>query len=476
MQKDEPFQSNNLKIAIFGALFLLSFAQLVLQFTGYSFALDLSRMAFLALFVSMVPIFKFREWALCGFSIALIFGLSQKQDGWSDISFALDRAAFFAAFIYLVTLLKEAAQNSHSVLKLGTYLTNQPPGRRYYSLAFGGHTMGVLLNFGAISLLTPLIQRGVRAKTKHPIQASKLEQQQISSLIRGFSWMIMWSPTALTQAVLFTSFPDTNLWLTIPLGIAAALVMIFIGRIEDRLRWQGNLLETPLEILEFPTKAAKRFLTICVLLIGATFIVAYLAEVSAALGLMLVAPFVMVGWIFEQNFKKPALHAAKKTISDLSSILTQSSIVLGRSAITLGAAGFIGEAAARLAPIDVFAVFLEQLSLQSWMILIALPLIITLCGQIALSPILIVVFLASVFNQLPVLPADPSLIVFALGAGWAMSMLASPNASATLLISGVTGIAPTTLTWRWNGLYALICYLVFIGCFYLLDKQMSYIL
>ena len=39
-------------------------------------------------------------------------------------------------------------------------------------------------------------------------------------------------------------------------------------------------------------------------------------------------------------------------------------------------------------------------------------------------------FLATVINQLPVMPADPNLIVFALGAGWTLNMSASPNVSA----------------------------------------------
>lgn len=42
-------------------------------------------------------------------------------------------------------------------------MTQRPQGRREFSLSIGGHILGVLLNFGAISLLTPLIQRGSKA-------------------------------------------------------------------------------------------------------------------------------------------------------------------------------------------------------------------------------------------------------------------------------------------------------------------------
>ena len=82
---------------------------------------------------------------------------------------------------------------------------------------------------------------------------------------------------------------------------------------------------------------------------------------------------------------------------------------------------------------------------------------------------MVVVFLAAVINELPTLPADPNHIVFALSAGWALSMTASPNASATLLISSIARVPPTTLTWRWNGLYALLCFVAFVVCFALLS-------
>ena len=464
-------------MAIVAALITLSTAQLTLQFTGLQSAVLISRFAFLCLCLSMAATFALREWALVSIAALLVVGLSQTDDGWTDILLALDRAAFFASFIYLVTLLKEAAQRSDSVLQLGNFLTRQPPGRRYYTLAFGGHIMGVLLNFGAISLLTPLIQRGARAGNpttkKDRLQADQLEQQQITALIRGFAWMIMWSPTALTQAIFFTAFPDANWWITIPMGIAATFVMIFLGRFEDRMRWRHQPKVTTQGHLSFPNKAARQFFFICAALIGSTIIIAFLAKVSGALALMLVAPLVMIGWIFEQNDCGDFRSSARSTASNLAEILTRSATVLGRSAVTLGAAGFIGEAAAKLAPVDKFAAHLETLAIPGWMVLVALPIIINLCGQIALSPILVVVFLASVLNQLPALPADPNLIVFALGAGWALSMAASPNASATLLISGVTGIPPTTLTWRWNGTYALLSFAVFAVSFYLATRIMG---
>lgn len=446
-------------------LAVLSLSTLVHQFLGSSFGLMIARWAFLALCLCMVSRFSVREWVLTLLAFTLAVGLLVRNHDLPAILFALDRAAFFAAFIYLVTLLKEAAQRSASVLDLGLYTTRQPRGRRYYGLAVGGHILGVLLNFGAVSLLTPLIQRGARKASEDTLAVRRAEQQQISALLRGFSWMIMWSPTALTQAVLFTTFPSIDQSVTIVLGISAAVIMILIGRFEDRLRWRNTQLPTVLQSQDLPMSSALRFGIICALLIGLTFGVLLATGVSAAIALMLVAPVLMVAWICGQQFKSRSGNILGSTIVIVCRILSQSSISMGRSAFMLGAGGFIGEAAAKLAPVDLVAHSLEHVDMPDWLFLMALPVLISLAGQIALSPILIVVFLSAIINALPVLPADPNLIVFSLGAGWAMSMTASPNASATLMISGVTNIPPTTLTWRWNGVYALLCYATFSALF-----------
>lgn len=451
-------------------LAVLSLSTLAHQFLASSTGLVVARWAFLALCLCMVFRFSLREWALALMAVALAVGLMVGNHDNASLLSALDRAAFFAAFIYLVTLLKEAAQRSQSILELGLYTTRQPRGRRYYGLAVGGHFMGVLLNFGAVSLLTPLIQRGARSASDDPIAIRQAEQQQISALLRGFSWMILWSPTALTQAVLFTSFPSIDHSVTMVLGIGAAITMVLIGRFEDRIRWRNVNLPTITQTQDLPVQAIFRFGVICFLLIGLTFWVLSVSQVSAAIALMLVAPVMMVGWIFAQQFKMRKGNVVSSTITSVWRILSLTSISMGRSSFMLGAAGFIGEAAARLAPVDLVAHSLERVNMPDWLFLMALPVLISLAGQVALSPILIVVFLSAIINALPVLPADPNLIVFALGAGWAMSMTASPNASATLLVSSVTNIPPTTLTWRWNGVYALMCYATFSVMFIALTQ------
>ena len=421
MDTDNPSAGSAWVVVLLAlALIVMSVSELLNIYLHQGSGSAVSRLAFLVLCPALVPFFTLREWMLALMAGLLTLGLALKPDGWDAILYALDRGAFLAAFIYLVTLLKEAAQRSNSVLELGVFLTRQPPGRRYYSLAVGGHAMGVLLNFGAISLLTPLIQRGARASAEAAGQgqadARLLERNQISALLRGFSWMIMWAPTALTQAVLFTAFPGTNAAIVIPLGIGASIVMILIGRAMSRPARRGAGAVSPAEPPLFPKRSGIRFALVCGLLIVATVTVVLSAGVSAAVALMLVAPVVMIAWIFEQNAAAQLATAVQATLRSLHGIFVRSAIVSARSAFMLGAAGFIGEAAAKLAPVAEVAAFLSIETVPVGVFLMALPILITLGGQIALSPILVVVFLSAVLNELPVLPADPNLIVFALGA------------------------------------------------------------
>ena len=350
-------------------LMMLSAAELLHVYMNWPEVGLIGCAALLLLVISLLRSFQLREWILLSIAATVGLLLMNRDGDWSQVLASLQRASFFAAFIYLVTLLKEAAQLSPSVLELGSYLTRQKRGRRYYSLAVGGHAMGVLLNFGAISLLTPLIQRGVAASTNSHEEAAKAEQQQISALLRGFSWMIMWSPTALTQAVLFTTFPAINLLFVMSLGLAASAVMIFVGRILDRLSGVRSADADNGTAPVFPVRSAWRFGTICAILILSTYLVLYLANVSGAIALMLVAPVVMVAWLFWRQVEQRNDQPVEKTWHSFWDIVVGSANTLGKSAIVLGAAGFIGDAAAKMTPTSFVAETLGIATMPSWLFL-----------------------------------------------------------------------------------------------------------
>ena len=425
------------------------------------------RILFGALCLIGLPICTLRERLLLVGALALaasaLFIWPPAQPVVAD---ALDLGAFFGAFIVALTMVKEAAVRSRSVLKVGRYLITRPPGRRYFTVAIGGHVLGAFLNFGAVSLLAPMIQNGAR-DAQGNIDPD-LERRQIAALIRGFSWILLWAPTTLTQAVLLTLFTEVDYRLLVTAGILTSVFFIVLGRVVDRFEWRNSPAANAPNAApptEMPGQALTMVSLICGTLISGTFVLMGLSGYSVAQALLFTAPLVTIVWLVLQGGWPVGPAVLARRLAAIGPIMLAGTPALARSGIALGLSGFIGRTAAKVLPMDVIAAQMDLAAMPCWLFLALLPVVITLSGQIALSPILVVVFLGEVLNSMPMLPATPTQIVFALSAGWSLSMTASPNATATLLISSTCGIPPTTLTWRWNGRYALICYAALVAIF-----------
>ncbi|QEE34952.1 hypothetical protein FTO60_04000 [Octadecabacter sp. SW4] len=420
-------------------------------------------LGFAALCIAGLKTSTIREWLLLAAAIILSVLLLQTENGWEVFAQAVDLAAFFAAFILLLTALKIAAERSNSVLTVGRYLLRQPPAGRFIATATGGHLLGVFLNFGAISLLAPLIQNA--AKRSDGTTDTGLERRQLSALLRGFAWILLWAPTTLSQAVLLTLFTDIDMGKIVSLGIATSVLMIMIGMLYDRVEWRGR---TPAHLAPppFPGLALLRLAIVCGSLIAATAVLQITWGFTTALSLMFVAPSVTLLWFAAQ---RPRGTAMTRQLATFWPALKGNAPGLARSAIALGLSGFIGRALADVLPMDTLTAQLDFAGVPGWLFLASLPILITLGGQVALSPIILVVFIGQVVQTIPSLPADPTNIVFALSAGWAISMFASPNATATLLIAATTNIPPTRLTWGWNLRYGLVCYVVLVVIFAVIE-------
>ena len=412
--------------------------------------------------LAVMPRFGLREWVLLAIAAVLTVGLWTRPGGAEEATYALGRGAYFGAFILLMMLLREAAVTSDSILRVGDWTTRQPPGRRFAVMWFTGHLAGILLNFGSVSLLTPLIQRGVRARpinTPEEEQRAKTrEQRQVSALMRGFSLVITWAPTTLTQVIIFASLPGLDIGKVFVLAMALAAVLLVLGWLEDLVRWgkPKMALEAP---DGFPGRALMDLGWVYAFLIVGAFGIQYLAGVSLPKALMTVAPIMLVGWVILQS-RAGVIESAPARFSQIVSVSVPRMAV---STFQLGVAGYIGIVAAKLAPVGLVADWTQAAHIPDWVMLAALPVIITLGGQVALSPMVVVVFLAAVLSALPALPAEPEYVALALGFGWSLSITAAPNSTAALMLSGATGIPPTTLTWRWNGVYSLLAMVVFAG-------------
>lgn len=452
---------------LLAALGLLLAAELAWLATGAGELRPVVRGAFVLLCALAVTVVGLREVLLVAGAVALTLAALATGAGPGAVAASLDLAAFFAVFIAALTAVRDIAARSRSVRAVGRFLTGQPAGRRYMATALGGHVLGIFLNFGAVSLMAPMVQQAARGPDGRP--SPDLERRQISALIRGFAWVILWAPTTLTQALLLTIFAAHLSWADVaPAGLGLAALMIAIGRLYDRFEWRGRALPGPRSGQPPPWPALRRVAAICSLMILATVALSAAAGFSVAQSLLFVAPAVSVAWFLCQPSDTGAAPGGPARLAGLARVFLPSAAGLARSAVALGASAYIGRLAALSLPTAAWAEAMDLASVPGWLFLAALPVLITLGGQVALSPILIVVFIGQMLQGVEALPTGHLQIYLALCFGWALSMTASPNATATLVISGACNIPATRLTWAWNLRYGLLCYAVAVVIFALI--------
>ncbi|MEP1209444.1 MAG: hypothetical protein ABJM29_02130 [Rhizobiaceae bacterium] len=447
------------------AMFVLVVCELValyLQINTFKFA------AIACVFVIAAPawrLFRVREIYLVAISIALaVLATFTSADALDWMIEGLSRSAYLASFILLMALLREGALTSKSVVDLGRFLTFQPPQRRFVAVFGGAHMLSVMINLGALSLLAPIIQRGVRADLPAGAPLDEVaqirERRQLMATLRGFSWFLIWAPTAVTQAVMPTLMEGIDALRLMGIGLCVAAIMLLLGWCEDWLRWrrtgqrirqQGLLgaVQTP----KFPRRAARNFALVCALLFSLSVAFFSFAGVTIVSGAMLAAPIVVLIWVIIQQSPD---NRKSGTSGRFDEIIFTAMPGYVREMVFVACAGFIGTLGAKLVPIAEIAHAIGLATAPGWSVLLGLSLIVWFFGQVGLSPITMAVFLGSIVAQIPVLPVDITHAALAIAAGTAICTSGAPFSAGALMLSRATGYSPMTLTWRWNGPFTLM--------------------
>tara|TARA_R110000751_G_scaffold22173_11_gene62697 strand:+ start:1419 stop:2927 length:1509 start_codon:yes stop_codon:yes gene_type:complete len=453
-------QGRALSAAIAALLTLTAFSALFESFSGWHGASLVSVAALLGATAVGLPRMGLRERLLLAVSLAagVWVALSVPQAG-LRIYEALDRAAFLAAFMLLLAVLRDGAQSSSDVEACGAWMTRQPPSRRYGAIAAGSHVLFLLINIGTLSLLAPLIRAGIRdsqaAGEDAEVVAAK-ERRQHSAQIRGWACAIIWAPTTVTQAVLASLFPEADTRIVLAGGIGWGILALLAGMAEDHVRYRGlsrrmaaRGVLTRRAPLPAPREALAGLAVVCLSLGGIALGVSLGADVGVVTALMLGAPILTLAWIFLQGRAKgrSAAEALFETGRRGRRIVTRTTPESAPEAYTLAFAGFIGAMAASLVPPGVLGETAG--AIPAWALLMIPPVVMCIGVQFALTPMLFAVFFGQALASGP-LPVDPALLVLSLGGGWCLAMTCSPFGAGALVLSRASGVSAAKLTWGWN--------------------------
>lgn len=436
------------------AVFELAELHLHLGWAGLAAAALLA--AFLVLGQSRLGL---RERYLLALALAAtIAAVAWSPDPLELIRRGLGQATYLAAFMLLLSLLRDGAVTSPSVLALGEYLTRRPPGQRYIAIHAGGHALGMVLNFGALSLLGPLIQRGVEVDARdNPELAQWRLRRQMSALARGFSWIIAWSPTAVTQALVASVVAGSKPLLVGAIGLVTATGVFVIGWAADRvtgkqartsLAAHDALPRPDLSACPFPWSSFTRFVLVCGALAVISLVLIVFSSARVIPALMLASPLVTGAWVWLQF--RNGQSTSQTVAGRLRDIATVSVPAGSPEAVTLSSAGYIGIVAAGLANAPALAEWTDIASLPAVAAYIGVMTLVPLLSNLAIPPMLTVTFLGSLYSALPDSHLEPTLLAASMALGWALNLTASPFGATALILSRITGIPGTTLSWKWN--------------------------
>lgn len=410
-----------------------------------------------------------REWYLlflCAALVAVAFRIHPQP--LALIEAGAEQAAFLMAFVLLLGLINHAASRSPSVQQVGVYLALQPTSRRFLSLYLGTGTMSVLFNLGIVSFLTPLIQKGVQSEGSPLDVRARNERRQLSAMMRGFAWSVIWSPTAMAPLAMMEILPGIDRRLWIGLGFVIFIAFLFVGMLEDRLRFRA--VQPPSEPVidsPFPRSGSLRLLMSCMWLFGLSGLISWLNDESIVFGLMAASPIMLAGWIYVQRRAE-----GSRPLDETGRVLRHVLIVqVPRSApvaVTLAASGFIGRVAADIVPVEELAEVMGVLLIPEFVLLWLIPIAVSLLSLLGVSPIMLAVFFGSMFAALPILPADATLIALAISCGWSLAMMFSPFATVVIMVSLISNVRAGRLSAGWNLWFGIICSFLLLPVFWLL--------
>jgi len=439
---------------------LLLFATAILVFLaeatgGHAFSLAAG--AAVVLYVALVtPVVRWSRQVFVATGVALVAAAALTRPDWPALAArGLASASFVAAFFIAVGWLRNAAGTSAVIERSGRFLAEQPPGRRYLALTLGGQLFGLVLLYGAISLLGSLAESSARREANAEIRAIRT-RRMLLAVQRGFVATLCWSPLTFSMAVSTSIVPGSSWTGAVGMCAVSGLIVAVLGWGLDTIfkpRLSGP--RPPQRPPEGSWWELWPLLLLLALLMGGVGALQAATGLRAVYVVMVFVPALSLAWIALQwrgERGGPLAHAGRRAVGYVITDLAgyRSEIVL------LVMAGFIGTLGSGLLAPLVAGAGIDLAAIPAWALLVGLVWLVPITGQLGMNPILSVSLLAPLLPHAADLGVSPNAIILAITAGWALSGASSPFTATTLLVGALGRVSALHVGWKWNGAYTLL--------------------
>ena len=409
--------------------------------------------AFLACNTARVP-WSRKAFVLVGLAL-FATALATRPDWWSLTERGLATGAFVAAFFSALASLRSAAGTSHDIRRCGRFLAEQPPGRRYLALTAGGHLFGIMLLYGAITLLGSLAEASARSEPSEEIRRVRT-RRMLLAIQRGFIATLSWSPLTFSMAITSSIVEGASWGGVVAYGLVSSIILAGTG-------WAIDTIFKPKLTVPRPVRGRTDnhweklapLLVLLVVLMGLVGLLHFVTGLKTVSAVMLVVPFLSAGWILLQGRGSWRLRGAY--LGRRSKKFLESELAVYRpELVLLIMAGFIGTLGAGLLAPWLAESGFSLSAVPVWLLLLGLLWMVPITGQIGMNPILAVSLIAPLIPSAAAFGISPNMIVLAITAGWALSGASSPYTATTLMVGAIGKVSALHVGWRWNGYYTLV--------------------
>ncbi|RWR34643.1 hypothetical protein D2T29_03605 [Sinirhodobacter populi] len=428
---------------------------IVEEYTGSATVGTMANLLAVAMIACLVWRVRASGVAFTVIGLALLGWSAATRPDWMPTAMeAVQRGAMVVALFTALSAIRTAAMGSEAILECGRFLARQPPGRRYTALTIGGHLFGLILLYGAISLLGSLATESAAADPDQERRRHRVRRMLVA-IQRGFAATLCWSPLGFSMAITIAIVPGAS-WSAVVLPcVVSALMMMAAGWALDTI-FRPHVTPMPRapETGRWLVRLRPLLLLLAVVITGVAAL-HLLTGVEVIGVVMSVVPVVAILWIALQPAPRGA-GAMAHTGARIMQFVTQEIPAYRGEIVLLFMAGFIGTLGSLLLVPLVKAQGLDFGALPPLLIVVAMVWIVPLTGQLGMNPILAVSLLVPLLPSPAEMGVPPAALVAAITGGWALSGATSPFTASVLIAATLGRVTPREVGLRWNGLYTLV--------------------
>lgn len=407
-------------------------------------------------FFVMAPSAKGGRRIFAGAAVLITLVAMVVSEEWQSIlGNSLSRTAFLIAFFASMTSVGIPARVSPAIMRCGTFLAQQPPGRRYAALTIGGQLFSIFLNYGSIVLLGNMAVANAKTEKDERVRQIRTKRMLLA-IHRAMVSTIPWSPLSFSVTMTLIMIPQTD-WphMVVP-GLVTGVSMGFVG-------WALDTIFKPTPVRPMQPRADRRvegtWFTLWPLLLLLVLLATLLLGINALTGvripgvIIVVAPMLALGWLALQSRGPDMLG---KVIQRAGVYASTDLPLMRKELLVLMMAGYVGSVGgALMAPVAAGMNF-DLSALPPVVVLLAMVWIVPLVGQFGIHPLLAVSVIFPMMPSAAEMGVDPAAVATAILAGWGLASASTPFTATVVLIGSFAGASANEVARKWNGPYALI--------------------